>query len=50
LLWALDCAILEGRGSERVELGLERVREFSWDITAKETLQVYRELATGILQ
>ena len=28
-----------------VEKGLERVKEFSWEKTAKETLAIYKEMA-----
>ena len=29
------------------ERGLERVKDFSWEKTARETLQVYRETCAG---
>jgi len=41
---ALDVAMFEGRNSERVRLGLERVKKYSWDKTAAKTLDVYRTL------
>ena len=47
LICALDRAITEGRSSERVALGLNRASQFSWDITAHETLNIYRELTTA---
>jgi glycosyltransferase involved in cell wall biosynthesis len=42
---ALDQALSEGRGSERVRRGLSRASEFSWDHNANQTLEIYRELA-----
>ena len=44
LVSALDVITTEGRSSKRVELGLKHFHKFSWDITARETLNVYREL------
>ncbi len=44
LLTALDGALEEGRHSPRVRQGLERVKQFSWNETAKQTLIAYRTL------
>jgi len=41
---ALDQALLSGRDGARVASGLERVKRFSWEITARLTLEVYREV------
>ena len=41
LLAAFDVALSEGRDSERVHAGFEQVRRFSWDRTARQTLDVY---------
>ena len=38
----LDQVRAEGRSSERVRKGLERSRQFSWERTARQTLEVYR--------
>jgi glycosyltransferase involved in cell wall biosynthesis len=40
---ALDIAVGEGRKSSRITKGLEKAREYSWDRTAQQTLDVYRE-------
>lgn len=45
LIAAFDAALSEGRGSEYVRLGLERVRCYSWDRTAEQVLEVYRTLS-----
>ncbi len=45
LLTALDTALTEGRDSVRTALGLEHVKQYSWDRTARETLEVYREVS-----
>ena len=42
LVNAFDVALSEGRNSERVQAGLERVRRYSWNRTAAQTLEVYR--------
>ena len=34
----------EGRDSERVQAGLDRVKRYSWDETARQTLRVYHAL------
>lgn len=44
LLNALDVALSEGRNSERVRTGLEKVKSYSWDRTAAQTLEVYRNI------
>jgi glycosyltransferase involved in cell wall biosynthesis len=44
LLPALDQARLEGRASQRAQAGLERVKLFSWETTARQTLEVYRHV------
>jgi glycosyltransferase involved in cell wall biosynthesis len=44
LLAAFDIALSEGRASERVRSGLEQVKCYSWDKTARWTLEVYRAL------
>jgi len=44
LVAALDRALLEGKASQRIGLGLERVKRFSWDQTARQTLEIYRSL------
>lgn len=44
LVLALDRALSEGRGSPRVRDGIERAASFSWDATARQTLEVYRAL------
>jgi glycosyltransferase involved in cell wall biosynthesis len=46
LLNALDITLSEGRNSKRVQAGLERVKTYSWDKTAAETLKVYRAVCT----
>jgi len=47
LLDALDIALSEGRNSERVQAGLERVKSYSWDKTATQTLGVYRAIGVS---
>lgn len=44
LLVALDQALLSGQAGDRVAAGLERAKQFSWDQTARLTLEVYREV------
>ena len=44
LLEALDTALLEGRDSARVYSGLEWVKQYSWERTTEQTLEVYRTL------
>jgi glycosyltransferase involved in cell wall biosynthesis len=46
LINALDAALSEGRNCERVQAGLERVKSYSWDKTAAQTLEVYRSVYT----
>ncbi len=45
LINAFDIAVTEGRNYERVRLGLERSRAFSWDQTAAQTLEVYHTIS-----
>jgi glycosyltransferase involved in cell wall biosynthesis len=42
LLNALDIALSQGRNSKRIWAELERVKSYSWDKTAAQTLEVYR--------
>ena len=44
---ALDLAMSQGRDSGRVQTGLERVKRYSWDKTARQTLEVYQTLYGG---
>lgn len=44
LLLALDKVLLERKHSQRFPVGLERVRDFSWERAAEQTLKVYRSL------
>jgi glycosyltransferase involved in cell wall biosynthesis len=41
---ALDRALTEGRQSPRASAGVRRAQSFSWDQTARTTLQLFREL------
>ena len=41
---ALEHALAEGRRPERVQRGLDQTGLFSWERTARQTLEVYREL------
>ncbi len=43
---ALDMELNRGRQPERLQAGYSRVRAFSWDKTARETLEAYRSLKT----
>jgi len=45
LIAAFDVAIAEGRDCNRVRLGLQLVQDYSWDSTARQTLEVYRALS-----
>ena len=45
LLRKLDVAWSEGPNSNRVQLGLEKVRNYSWEKTAQKTLEVYYALS-----
>ena len=47
LLAAFDVALSEGRDSERVQAGLEQVKCYSWDETARRTLEVYHALSNS---
>jgi glycosyltransferase involved in cell wall biosynthesis len=42
LIGALDTAISEGRASARVAAGLERVRAYSWEESARKMLEIYQ--------
>lgn len=44
LLEAFDQVCAEGRNSDRVRAGLQRVKRYSWDATAKQTLYLYQKL------
>lgn len=44
---AFDHALAAGKNSPQVQAGLERVRGFSWEQTAAETLAVYRAVLPG---
>lgn len=44
LVAALDQVTSEGRDSQRVSLGLKHVQAFSWERSAQQTLEVYREV------
>ena len=44
LISALDIIIPEGRNSKRTRSGLERVKKYSWQKTAEQTLEVYHSL------
>ena len=46
LLNALDIALSQGRNSERLRAGLEKVKSYSWDRTAAQTLEVYRAVCS----
>jgi glycosyltransferase involved in cell wall biosynthesis len=45
LLNTFDIVLFEGRQSERVKVGFGKVKPYSWDNTAAETLNVYRNIA-----
>ncbi len=47
LLNALDIALFQGRSSERIRAGLEKVKSYSWDKTATQTLKVYRAIGAS---
>lgn len=46
LTQALDRALMEGINSARCQAGLERVKQFSWDKTAWQTLEVYKAVCS----
>lgn len=46
LINALDSALSRGRNPEHAQIGLEKVRTYSWDKTAAQTLEVYRSAYT----
>lgn len=45
LINAFETALSEGKNSWRVQKGLDQVNQYSWDSTAKQTLEVYRSLS-----
>ena len=47
ILIALDAVLSEGRNSERVQAGLKHVRRYSWERTARQTLEVYYALSNS---
>jgi glycosyltransferase involved in cell wall biosynthesis len=44
LLNALDVALSEGRNHQRIQAGLKKVKSYSWDKTAAQTLKIYRSV------
>ncbi len=46
LVEALDVAVGEGRASPRVAAGLARSAGYSWDRTARATLEIYRKVSS----
>jgi glycosyltransferase involved in cell wall biosynthesis len=46
LLNAFISVLTESRNSDRVRMGLERTKDFSWNKTAAQTLQVYKAIST----
>lgn len=46
LVEALEAAVTEGRASPRVAEGLARSARYSWDETARSTLEIYRKVST----
>lgn len=47
-LSAMDLALIEGKDSSRVKLGIEHVKQYSWERTAKLVLDVYRQASQNI--
>jgi glycosyltransferase involved in cell wall biosynthesis len=47
LVNALDIALSQGRDSGRIQTGFERVKSYSWDKTAAQTLRVYRTVGAN---
>ena len=45
LLNAFDVALSEGRNSQRVSVGFKRIKFYSWDKTATQTMEVYRTIS-----
>lgn len=45
LIPALNFAIEKGRNFSGVQYGLERCKEFTWDKTAEQTLEIYKSLS-----
>jgi len=48
LIRCFDRALSEGRNRERVNKGFEQAKQYSWDRTAAQTLEVYRELSLNL--
>jgi glycosyltransferase involved in cell wall biosynthesis len=44
LLNALDIALSDGRNRQRIQAGLKKVKSYSWDKTAEQTLKIYRSV------
>ncbi|MGQ0603594.1 MAG: glycosyltransferase family 4 protein [Anaerolineales bacterium] len=44
---ALDASVAEGRRSLRVQHGRQRAESYTWDETARRTLEVYRTVSGG---
>ena len=47
LIEALDKVLAEGKDTPRVKEGLLQVKEYSWEKTAQETLQIYHRLLSA---
>ena len=47
LVGALETAVSQGRQPERVQAGIARAAQFSWEQTAQLLLGIYRELGEG---
>ena len=45
LIDALDLVVYEGHHSDRILAGLEKIKTYSWDSTARKTLNVYRSVS-----
>jgi len=45
ILHAFDNAFSENKGSERIQMGLKRIKNFSWNKTADQTLEVYKTIS-----
>ncbi len=48
MIHALSSALTEGRDSRRSMVGLSHVKKYSWDTTARQTLNIYYELTGPI--
>jgi glycosyltransferase involved in cell wall biosynthesis len=44
LVAAFDIALSEGRHSNRIDSGLQQVKQYSWERCAQQTLEIYRTL------